>query len=40
MRTQDIHKVIQILEKEVQKAIYPVGFYKTKAQNIKKIYKT
>ncbi len=32
-------EMIRLSEKEIEKLIYPVGFYKTKAKNIKKISK-
>ena len=33
-------KIIKLKEKQIQKLIYPVGFYKTKAKRIKNISKT
>ena len=30
-------KMVELTEKEIEKLIYPVGFYRTKAKNIKKI---
>jgi len=33
-------KILQLSEKQIQKLIYPVGFYKTKAKRIKEISKT
>jgi endonuclease-3 len=33
-------KILRLPEKEIQKLIYPVGFYKTKAKRIKEISKT
>lgn len=33
-------KLMQLLEKQIQSLIYPVGFYKTKAKRIKEISKT
>lgn len=30
-------KMVELTEKEIEKLIYPVGFYRTKARNIKKI---
>ncbi len=33
-------KIISLSEKQIQKLIYPVGFYKTKAKRIKEISKT
>ncbi len=30
-------KMVKLTEKEIEKLIYPVGFYRTKAKNIKKI---
>jgi len=32
-------KILQLSEKQIQKLIYPVGFYKTKAKRIKEISK-
>jgi len=33
-------KILQLSEKQIQKLIYPAGFYKTKAKRIKEISKT
>ena len=33
-------KILQLSEKQIQKLIYPAGFYKTKAKQIKEISKT
>ena len=33
-------KILKLSEKEIQKLIYPVGFYKTKSKRIKEISKT
>jgi endonuclease-3 len=33
-------KILQLSEKQIQKMIYPVGFYKTKSKRIKEISKT
>ena len=38
-RAPDIFKLKELSEKEIEKLIYPVGFYKTKAKNLKKIAK-
>ncbi len=38
-RAPDIFKLKELSEEEIKKLIYPVGFYKTKAKNLKKIAK-
>lgn len=38
-RAPDIFKLKELSEEEIEKLIYPVGFYKTKAKNLKKIAK-
>lgn len=36
-KASNIDSLIQLTEEEIEKLIYPVGFYKTKARNIKKL---
>jgi len=36
-RADNVESMNRVSEKEIEKLIYPVGFYKTKAKNIKKI---
>lgn len=38
-KAPDIKSLIHLTEEEIAKTIYPVGFYKTKAKNIKKLAK-
>jgi endonuclease-3 len=37
LRADNVESMNSVSEKEISKLIYPVGFYKTKAKNIKKI---